>query len=124
MKEVGSSVRADQWLWAVRVTKTRSQAAELCRGGHVKVNGKTAKPATPVKVDDTVEAMVHRRRRIFVVRKLLVKRVGAALAGDHYEDLSPPPPEPEVDAIFAQRDRGTGRPTKRDRRDWEKYFKD
>ena len=68
------SVRVDQWLWSVRLTKTRSDAAAACRGGHVKVNGKTAKPATPLKVGDRVEARLHDRERICEVTTLIAKR--------------------------------------------------
>jgi ribosome-associated heat shock protein Hsp15 len=96
------------------MTRTRSDAAAACRGGHVKVNGKTAKPATAVKVGDRVEAHLHDRERILEVSTVIVKRVGAALAVDCYVDLSPPPPERDV-PVF-QRDRGAGRPTKRERR--------
>ena len=110
------SARVDQWLWSVRLTKTRSDAAAACRGGHVKVNGKTAKPATPVKLGDRVEAHLHDRERILEVSRLIVKRVGAAIAVECFVDHSPPPPEREVDVPVFQRDRGAGRPTKRDKR--------
>ena len=111
------SARVDQWLWSVRLTKTRSDAAQACRGGHVKVNGKTAKPATPVKVGDRVEARVGQRDRIVDVTSVIAKRVGAAIAVECYDDHSPPPPEREShQPLFGVRDRGAGRPTKRDRR--------
>jgi ribosome-associated heat shock protein Hsp15 len=110
------TARVDQWLWSVRMTKTRSDAAAACRGGHVKVNGKAAKPASPVKVGDRVEAYLHDRERILEVRTLIVKRVGASIAVDCYVDHSPPPPEREQQVPVFQRDRGAGRPTKRDRR--------
>ncbi len=108
------SVRVDQWLWSVRMTRTRSDAAAACRGGHVKVNDKPAKPATPVKVGDRVEAFLHDRERSLEVATLIVKRVGATVAVDCFVDHSPPPPERET--VIFQRDRGAGRPTKRDRR--------
>ena len=111
-----ASVRIDQWLWSVRITKTRADAAGLCRAGHVEINGKTAKPSSKVAVDDRVEARVHQLDRIFVVRRLITKRVGAALAVECYEDHSPPPPERDVLPPVFERDRGAGRPTKRDRR--------
>lgn len=114
------SARVDQWLWSVRMTKTRSDAAAACRGGHVKVNAKTAKPATPVKVGDRVEAYLHDRVRVLEVTRLIVKRVGAAVAVDCFVDHSPPPPEREVDVPVFQRDRGAGRPTKRDRRELDR----
>lgn len=110
------TVRIDQWLHAVRLAKTRSEAAEACRGGHVEIDGAAAKPATTVRVGSRVEALLHRRRRIVVVERVITKRVGAAIAVECYLDESPPPPEPAVTAEFAVRDRGTGRPTKRDRR--------
>jgi ribosome-associated heat shock protein Hsp15 len=111
------AVRVDQWLWSVRMTKTRSDAAAACRGGHVKVNGKVAKPASTVKVGDRVEAYVHDRRRDLEVTALIVKRVGAAAAVDCYVDHSPPPQDRDAatEVVF-RRDPGTGRPTKRDRR--------
>jgi ribosome-associated heat shock protein Hsp15 len=98
------------------MTKTRSNAAAACRGGHVKVNGKAAKPATAVKPGDRVEAYLHDRQRILEVVTVIVKRVGAAVAVDCYVDHSPPAPERVVDAPVLRRDRGAGRPTKRDRR--------
>ena len=110
-------MRIDQWLHAVRLTKTRSDAAGACRGGYVKINGKPAKPSSPVAVGDRVVAYLHQRERIVEVRRLIVKRVGAAVAVDCFVDHSPPPPEREGPRpLFAVRDRGAGRPTKRDRR--------
>jgi len=98
------------------MTKTRSDAAAACRGGHVKVNGKPAKPATKVVEGDRVEAYLHDRERILEVSKLIVKRVGASVATDCFVDHSPAPPERERDVPVFQRDRGAGRPTKRDKR--------
>jgi ribosome-associated heat shock protein Hsp15 len=121
------SVRIDQWLWSVRITKTRADAADVCRSGHVKINGKAAKPSSKVAVDDRVEARVHQLERILIVRRLIIKRVGAAVAVDCFEDHSPPPPERELLPPVFERDRGAGRPTKRDRRrldalrGWSKY---
>jgi ribosome-associated heat shock protein Hsp15 len=110
------TVRIDQWLWSVRITKTRSEAAAACRAGHVKVNGRTAKPATTLRVGDRVEARIHQRDRVLDVVSLMSKRVGADLATETYRDLSPPPPpRAEAEPVF-RRDKGAGRPTKRDRR--------
>lgn len=111
------TVRIDQWLHAVRLVKTRADAIAACRGGHIEVNGKPAKPASSVKLGDRVEALVNQRRRVVVVERLIDKRVGAAVAVDCYTDHSPPPPErDDFRPLFAERDRGAGRPTKRDRR--------
>ena len=82
----------------------------------MKINGKAAKPASPVKVGDRVEAYLHDRERILEVSTLIVKRVGAAVAVECFVDYSPPVPEREVDVPVFQRDRGAGRPTKRDKR--------
>lgn len=112
-----SSARADAWVWAVRLAKTRSQATAACRAGHVRVNGERAKPATSVRVGDRVEVRTGELPRIVEVRQLLVKRVGAPVAQAAYIDHSPPPPpRAERPAAFGVRDRGTGRPTKRERR--------
>ena len=107
--------RVDRWLWAVRVTKTRSDAAAACRGGHVRVNGKPAKPATPVHAGDEVRARVHDRTRVVDVLRVIERRVGAADAVTCYLDRTPAPPSATLLPV-ARRDRGAGRPTKRERR--------
>lgn len=109
-------VRVDRWLWGIRVTRTRAQATALCRGGHVEVNGTAAKPATLVGPGDEVRARVHGvDRRVEVVRPIGT-RVGAPIAAECYVDRTPPPPEGDRLPPVATRDRGAGRPTKRDRR--------
>lgn len=113
---VPDSVRVDVWTWAVRLFPTRSAAAAACRAGHVKVNGASVKPAQHVVAGDSVRALTKGGERIVVVRGLLVKRVGAAVAAEHYEDLTPPPPPKEERASPVLRERGSGRPTKRERR--------
>lgn len=105
----------DRWLWAVRLTKTRPDAAEACRGGHVKVNGRPAKPATSVVPGDEVRARVGDTERIVEVVRVIQKRVGAADAVTCFLDRTPKPPPTET-VVVAVRDRGAGRPTKRDRR--------
>lgn len=108
------TVRVDLWLWAVRLYKTRSAAAAACRGGHVEVNGRPAKAATPVHAGDRVEARTERQLRVVEVVRAVDKRVGAPIAAECFSDHSPPPRPRE--AAFGRRDAGTGRPTKRDRR--------
>jgi ribosome-associated heat shock protein Hsp15 len=114
--------RVDVWLWAVRVYKTRSIATDACKGGHVRVNGRSAKAATPVRVGDRVEARAGDRDRVFEVVKLIGKRVSAPLAAECAVDHSPPPPPREeyVPPLF-RRDPGTGRPTKRDKRALDRF---
>jgi ribosome-associated heat shock protein Hsp15 len=104
------------WVWAVRLFATRSLAAAACRGGHVKVNGASVKPAHAVRVGDTIRARTPGGERVVVVVGLVSKRTSAALAVQNYEDHSPPPPPREERPASIQRDRGSGRPTKRDRR--------
>jgi len=111
-----AATRVDRWLWAVRVAKTRSLASELCGGGHVEVNGRPAKPATKVTVGDAVVVRVGGRERRLEVVRVIEKRVGAAVAADCVIDRSPPPPEPDRAGPVGVRERGAGRPTKRDRR--------
>lgn len=120
--EQQQSVRIDSWIWSVRLTKTRSQAATACRAGHVKVNGERVKPAHPVKVGDQVRLFHAGRERVVVVSQLLRKRVGAPVAATAYVDHSPPPPPREAVLAVPRRDRGAGRPTKRDRRELERLF--
>ena len=108
--------RIDRWVWAVRVYKSRSAATAACRGGHVRVNGRSAKPAAPVRVGDRVEAKVGPRRRVLEVTKVIDTRVGAPLAAECFVDHSPPPPARSAPAAVPTRDPGTGRPTKKDRR--------
>ena len=115
------SVRLDVWIWSVRLAKTRSQAADACKGGHVRVNGEKVKPAAALRVGDQVR--VRRSdgwERIVTVTKLIAKRVGPPVAAECYEDQSPPPPAREYAGPVAVRDRGAGRPTKRDRREMDR----
>lgn len=113
------SVRVDKWLWSVRVFKTRRQATDACVAGRVRVNGEVVKPAAKVKVGDVVTAARRDRTIVYVAQELIDKRVSASRAAECVEDRSPPPPKRQdhLDLpVFAQRDRGAGRPTKKDRR--------
>ncbi|MFD5452542.1 RNA-binding S4 domain-containing protein [Streptomyces sp. NPDC003470] len=116
----GESVRVDSWIWAVRLIKTRSLGATACRGGHVRVNGERVKPAHSLRVGDEVRLRHEGRERVVVVKRLIRKRVGAPIAAQCYLDNSPPPPPREAVAPAGIRDRGAGRPTKRDRRELER----
>ena len=116
------SARVDRWIWSVRLAKTRSMAAAACRAGHVKVNGKSIKPAQLLKVGDQVRIRHDGRERVVVVAQLIDKRVGAAVAVECYLDKTPPPPPRETVPPLPVRPRGAGRPTKRERRSIEKLF--
>jgi ribosome-associated heat shock protein Hsp15 len=116
-----SEGRVDSWIWAIRIARTRSAATALCKAGHVRVNGERAKPAQSVKPGDEVRVFVPGvGERIVEVRAILAKRVSAALAAPAYLDRTPPPLPREERVSVAERERGAGRPTKRDRRDIEK----
>ena len=117
---VTESVRADAWVWAVRLYRSRTQATTACRAGHVRVNGDRAKAATHVRVGDRVVVRIGGIDRVVEVRQLLLKRVGAEPAAAAYIDHTPAPPPPELVAPPSRRDRGTGRPTKKERRQLDK----
>jgi ribosome-associated heat shock protein Hsp15 len=112
-----TSVRADAWVWAVRLYPTRSAASAACKAGHVKINDVSVKPAHPVRAGDTVRAVTPGGERILVVTGLIEKRTSATIAALHYDDRTPPPPPKEERPTVILRDRGAGRPTKRDRRE-------
>lgn len=112
-----TSTRIDRWAWAVRLYKTRSLAAAACDSGHVRVNGAVVKPAAKVRVGDQVEARIGQWHRIVEVVQVIDTRVGATVAAACIVDHSPPPPEHTPLLAVAVRDHGTGRPTKRDRRE-------
>ncbi|GAA4817095.1 RNA-binding S4 domain-containing protein [Streptomyces ziwulingensis] len=116
----GETVRVDSWIWAVRLIKTRSAGATACRGGHVRVNGDRVKPAHTLRVGDEVRLRQEGWERVVIVKRLIRKRVGAPVAVQCYVDNSPPPPPRQAPAPTGIRDRGTGRPTKRDRRETER----
>lgn len=111
-----SDVRIDVWVWSVRLVGSRSAGTAACRAGHVRLGGERVKPAQRVRVGDEVRVLTAGGERVVVVRQLLAKRVGAPVAREAYEDRTPAaPPRVEVPSDV-RRDRGTGRPTKRDRR--------
>ena len=114
--------RVDSWLWAVRVLKTRSAATAACKAGHVSVNDERAKAAQTVRIGDVVRVRIEGDERILQVARLIAKRVGAPVAVECYLDLTPPKPPKEERVLTVVRDRGAGRPTKRDRRVIEKLM--
>jgi ribosome-associated heat shock protein Hsp15 len=115
-------VRIDKWLWAARMFKTRSMASDACTGGHVTLNGETAKPSKGVVVGDQVEALTPGGPRVLEVAGLGSKRGPAKLAATLFVDHTPPPPptghmpgDPTFDR-GSRKGRKGARPTKRDRR--------
>src|SRR5918998_4442579 len=111
--------RIDRWLCAVRLVKTRPIATQLCEGGHVRINGSSAKASSKVRPGDRINAFIADRERIVEVVRPIESRVGAAVAATCYVDHSPPPVVREVrPGILAVR--GDGRPNKRLRRELER----
>lgn len=117
----GSEVRLDKWLWAVRIFKTRSDAADACRTNKVLVNGSYVKPSREVRVGDTVTVKKMPVVYTYRVIALVSSRQPAKEVPNYAENLTP---QEALDklfvpklTIFVQRDRGTGRPTKRERRE-------
>ena len=111
-------MRLDKWIWAVRMVKTRALGAELCRGGHVLVNEERAKPSRALRLGDRVEVRQRETVKVYRLIKSTERRLSAKEAAECYEDISPPPPQ-EKQKLLApagERERGSGRPTKRDRR--------
>lgn len=112
-------IRIDKWLWDVRLFKTRSMATEACNAGKVKLAGTNVKPSKEVKVGDVFEVHIGQLQKTVQVIDAPKSRVGAALVPQYYTDLTPPEEYERVKMLnmrFERRDRGEGRPTKRDRR--------
>ncbi|AKK03490.1 RNA-binding S4 domain-containing protein [Corynebacterium epidermidicanis] len=122
MEVTSEAVRIDAWVWAVRLMKTRSAAGEACKAGHVKLNGVAVKPSQTVVPGDRVRVWVDHREHDVEVVSTIRKRVGATIARTCYVDHSPPPPPKEILASIPRRDRGAGRPTKRERREIDRLM--
>jgi ribosome-associated heat shock protein Hsp15 len=112
-------VRADRWLWAARAFRSRSLAAEACDGGKVEINGARAKAHKSIRPGDTVVLTTPVGRRTLRVVALSERRGPAATAHTLYDDLTPPPPPEEIAA--PRRDAGAGRPSKRERRELDRW---
>jgi ribosome-associated heat shock protein Hsp15 len=123
------SIRIDQWLWAARLYKTRSLANQACRGGKVQVEGAAVKPARPLRENEVVEIKQPPILRQYRVKNLAAQRVSAALARELVEEITPAAEleklalarRDPLGLVFASRDRGSGRPTKKERRELEKF---
>ena len=113
-------VRIDKWLWAVRIFKTRSLAAEECNKGHVSLGDVHVKPSRELKGGETIKVRIPPIERHYLVKQLSVKRMSAQMAAEFVEDVTPPETLALLNAVkaygYESRPRGLGRPTKRDRR--------
>lgn len=126
---MSDKIRIDKWLWSVRLFKTRTAAGEACSTGKVRIDGEPAKSARRVMVGNVVTVRRRGYTTTYRVEKIIAKRVGADIASECYTDLTPEDERPtprakgeRVDAAWAERSRGSGRPTKRDRRQMERVF--
>lgn len=115
-----TTVRIDKWLWAARMFKTRSAASTACGAGHVKVSGESAKASKMVKPGDQLDVLTPGGPRKLEVVALGDRRGPASVALTLYLDHTPPPPPPEEQINDGTRERGAGRPTKRNLRDLRK----
>ncbi len=123
---MGDQVRVDKWLWAIRVFKTRSIATDAVRKGRVMIDDLPVKPSRVLKVGDVVQVRKSPITYRYRVLKLAEKRMGAKLVSDYMEDITP---QTELEILevqknmgWFQRERGTGRPTKKERRDLDNFF--
>ncbi len=123
---MSAGVRIDKWLWAVRIFKTRSQATEACKKGQVSIGELPVKASREVHVGEIVKVRKPPISRSFKVLELTGKRMGAKLIHDFLEDVTPPEElellEMQKNMRWSERQKGTGRPTKKDRRDLDEFF--
>lgn len=121
-----TEVRIDKYLWAIRAYKTRTEATDACKGGKIRVNGTDIKPSRTVKADDVITVRKGAVSYTYKVIEVIDKRQGAKLVSNYAENLTP---EEElaklrapVETFFLKRDRGAGRPTKKDRRQMDSLW--
>lgn len=118
-------VRLDKWLWAVRLYKTRALATDACRLGKITQNGVAVKASKEVKVGDKFEININQLRKEIEVKELLNNRIPAKMVENYMIDLTPKEEYERIEMArkfaFEKRDRGTGRPTKKERRDIESF---
>ena len=122
---MSGEARIDKWLWAARIFKTRSIAADACKNGRVSIAGVGVKPSRPVKVGEIIDVRKPPVTYSFRILKTIEQRVGAKLLSEIYENVTAPEQYEllEMNRIsgFINRARGTGRPTKKDRRDMDAF---
>jgi len=114
-------LRVDKYLWAIRIFKTRSLATDACKAGRVKLKGQNIKPSAIVKIGDVYQISKGLERKVLEVVDFSYNRTDAKIAATKYKDLTPVEETHAFKSVFhaptLKRDRGTGRPTKRDRRE-------
>lgn len=124
MEEKDSKNRIDKWLWTVRFFKTRSIATDACKAGKIKIDGDSVKPAKEIKVGEIISVQIGQLNKQVKVIDFPKNRVAAKLVPSYYEDLTPKEEYQRLEMIkmtYIKRDKGSGRPTKRDRRQLSDY---
>ncbi|MBQ5577938.1 MAG: RNA-binding S4 domain-containing protein, partial [Prevotella sp.] len=125
---MSDTARIDKWLWAARIFKTRSIAVEAIKNGRVSIGGMNVKPSRPIKVGETIDVRKPPVTYSFKVLKTIEQRVGAKLIPEIYENITDPKQYEllEMSRIsgFVDRARGTGRPTKKERRALDSFSDD
>ena len=123
---MAAETRIDKYLWAIRVFKTRTEATDACKGGKIKVNGSDIKPSRMIKAGDTISARKGVITYTYKVIEPIEKRQGAKLVPQYAENLTPQSEldklKAPVETFFLKRDRGTGRPTKKERRQMDSLW--
>ena len=124
MENKEEPIRIDKWLWAARLFKTRSLAVDAIKGGKVKIEGNPIKPSREVKVGDVIQVQIEQLHKVVEVKTVIKNRVSAKQVPDVYNDLTPKEEYERIEFMHAYkaewRDRGAGRPTKKERRMIEK----
>ena len=129
---MADSIRIDKYIWAIRCFKTRSEATEACKGNKVQIGGQPVKPSREVKVGDIIQVRKGPVQYTYKVLQLAEHRMGAQLVPDFAENLTPESElarlKAPVETFFVRRERGTGRPTKKERREldalWDEFDND
>ena len=120
---IDKQIRVDKWLWAVRIFKTRNQATEACKKGRILIREQPVKPSRVLRINDIIQVKRPPVIYSYKVTGLLAKRLSARLVQDYIEDITPKQELEKLkvrETFFISRDKGSGRPTKKERRTMDK----
>ena len=124
---IDKQIRVDKWLWAVRIFKTRNQATEACKKGRILIREQPVKPSRVLRINDIIQVKRPPVIYSYKVTGLLAKRLSARLVQDYIEDITPKQELEKLkvrETFFISRDKGSGRPTKKERRTMDKLRED
>jgi len=121
---LSEGIRIDKWLWAVRIFKSRNQATDFCKRGRILISGEPVKASRSIRIGDVIEVRRPPLTLTYQVTGLIEKRVSATIAAENVLNLTPAQEiekhRQKLESAFYSRDRGMGRPTKKERRDLDK----